>query len=169
MEEAIYFSVLVLLIVVIVLTIVVATQARRFKRFEARVSMGGMGVSVDLYEAAKREVARASIASLSRLARIDRQLIEFWERERFLKPEDSERRFSLFQAEISDLEQKLAVALDEDKYQLASQLRTLYLECLRYARMHWASSPPYQAIRARVMEGLERIEGLGNGYDRMAR
>ncbi len=159
----------VLAVIVIILTVAALSQRERWKRFEARFGVGGIGFAVELHEEVKREVARVSLASMSRMARIDRQLIEFWEREKLLSPEDGAKRLSLFEAEVTDLETKLAAAFVEDQYQLSSQLRGLYWEYLRHARAYWASSPGYHAIRARVMQGLTRIEALGEKHDRSGR
>lgn len=161
MDDVILFGGVVLAVIVAILTVVVVSQRERLKRFEAKLGVGGIGLTVELHELVKKEVARVSLASMSRMARIDRRLIEFWEREKFLSPEDGANRLSLFEAEMTDLETKLAAASAEDQYQLASQLRELYWEYLRHARAYWASSPGYQAIRARVMEGLAKIEALG--------
>lgn len=159
MEEAIYIAEAVILVL---LAIVVITQRGRLKRFEAKLGLDSVGFSVELHEMVKREVARVSLASLGRLAKVDRQLIEFWEKGKLLTSDDSAKRMDLFATEVTELEARLESAPLEDRYQLAAQLRELYWEYLRHAREHWASSPEYQAIRVRVVRGLERIETMGN-------
>lgn len=114
----------------------------------------------EVREIVKSEMTRVSLQSLGRMAQIDRKLIDFWERERFLSPEEGGERLALFEKELDDLETKLLTAPIEDRYQIASLLRELYREYLRYAREYWASSQGYQLIRNRVMEGLTRIEAL---------
>lgn len=94
------------------------------------------------------------------MARVDQRLIDSWERERHLMPDDGAERLSLIEGEITILELELAQARQEDKFQVAIVLRELYWKYLTHARQHWASSPGYQTVRARVMDGLKRIEAL---------
>jgi hypothetical protein len=150
---------------VVILLIIVATQARRIKRVETKVSLTGIGVSVELHELVKREVGKAAISSLGRLARIDRELIEIWEKKSQPQREDGEKQLSLLETAISEIERKLETAAAEDIYALASQLRELYWQLLQSARNHYASSAPYQATRARVMTGLTKIEALARTHE----
>ena len=150
--------------VVLILAIAVTTQARRFKRFETKASLTGIGVSVELHELVKREVGKASMSSLGRLAKIDRELIDIWEKKALLQREDGEKRLSLLETAISEIERKLEGSAPEDIYPLASQLRGLYWQLLQSARDHYASSAPYQAIRSRVMTGLAKIEALSRTH-----
>jgi len=124
-----------------------------------------VGLTVELHELVKKEVARVSLASLGRLARVDRELIDFWERTRFLTSEDSARRLGLIQSEVFELERKFRAAPAEDKYHLAFQLREFYWKWLEFGRQHFASSESYQQIRQQVMAGLAEIEQIGASGD----
>lgn len=109
----------------------------------------------------RREVARIALASLGRLARMDRELIRFWEGEQLLSSAQSSERLTLVEREVAELEALLRAAPSEDRYHIAVQLRELYWKLLHHARQHWASSEGYQTIRARVIAGLQRIESMG--------
>lgn len=152
-------------VVLAVLAIVVITQRQRIASIEADFGLDGVGLSVKLHEMVKREVARVSLASLGRLARIDRELIEYWEKEKFLQPEDGAKRLALLDTEVTEIERKLSSAEPEDRVHLATQLRELYWKYLQHARAYWASSEGYQTIRRRVIEGLNRIEEMGQNSD----
>jgi hypothetical protein len=118
--DTVSFVLLVVAAVVVILAIAVATQARRFKRFETKASLTGVGVSVELHELVKREVGKASMSSLGQLVRIDRELIEIWEKKAQPQREDGEKQLSLLATAISEIERKLEAAASEDMYALAS-------------------------------------------------
>lgn len=162
MDDLLLYGGIALAVFVGVLIVVVVSQRARLKRFEARLGVGGIGLTVELTDLVKREVARVSLASLGRITKVDRELIDFWEKERHLTSEDSIRRLELIAQEVSSLESRLETAPLEDKYHLAVQLRELYWKHLQFGRRHWASSSGYQAIRARTIEGLKRIESMGS-------
>ena len=161
MDDLLLYGGIVLAMFVAVLVAVVVSQRERMKRFEAKLGVGGIGLTVELSELVKKEVARVSLASLGRIAKVDRELIDFWEKERDLSAEDSTKRLELIANEVADLEARLKDAAPEDKYHLAVQLRELYWKHLQFGRQHWASSSGYQAIRARTIDGLKRIEDMG--------
>lgn len=161
MDDLILYAAVALVVFVAMLVAVAVSQRDRMKRFDAKVGLGGVGLTVELHELVKKEVARVSMASLSRLARVDRELIDFWERARFLTSEDSARRLGLIQSEVAELEEKFRAAPAEDKYHLAFQLRELYWKWIEFGRQHFASSEGYQQIRQRVMAGLVEIEQIG--------
>lgn len=165
MDDLILYAAIALALFVVVLVGVVVSQRERMKRFEAKLGMSGVSLTVELHELVKKEVARVSLASLSRLARVDRELIDFWERAQFLTSEDSAHRLGLIQSEVTELEKKFRVAPVEDKYHLALQLRELYWKWLEFGRQHFASSDSYQQIRQQVIAGLAEIEQIGVADD----
>jgi len=160
MDSAVLIGAIVLAVVVLVLVGIVITQRERLRRFEAKFGVGGIGLTIELSELVKREVARVSLASIARMAQIDRKLIDFWERGRFLTPEQGAERLSLIQDEIATLKAELTNAANEDTFQIAMQLRELYSKLLTYAREYWASSNKYVKTRDAVVAGLKRLEGL---------
>jgi hypothetical protein len=164
-DDAIAIGGIVLAVVVLALIGIVINQRDRLKRFEAKFGVGGIGLTVELSDLVKREVARISLASVARMAHMDQRLIEFWERERFLTPEEGAARISLLEDEIMRLERDLANAASEDKFQLAMQLREFYSRLLTHAREHWASSANFVQIRERVVAGLKGIERLASQRD----
>lgn len=91
---------------------------------------------------------------------LDRKMIDYWEREGIHKHEDSEPKLRLLEQSVAELEQSFSKASDSEKTNLGFALREMYWGYLRHARSHYASSPAYQAIRARVLEGLSRLESL---------
>ena len=163
MDDLILYAGVALALFVTVLVGVAVSQRKRLKRFEAKLGMGGVGLTVELHELVRKEVARVSLASLGRLARVDRELIDFWERGRLLTSEDSARRLGLIQNEVAEVEKKFRAVPAEDKYHLALQLRELYWKWLEFGRQHFASSESYQRIRQQVMTGLAEIEQIGAG------
>lgn len=165
MDELILYAAVALVLVVAVLVSLVVSQRERMKRFDAKLGMSGVGLTVELHDLVKQEVARISLASLGRLARVDRELIDFWEQGQFLTSEDSTRRLGLIQSEVAELEKKFRAAPAEDKYHLALQLRELYWKWLDFGRLHFASSVGYQQIRQQVMAGLDNIEQVGFAGD----
>jgi len=162
LEDLLLYGGIVLAIFVGILVAVVVSQRERMKRFEAKLGVGGIGLTVELSDLVKKEVARVSLASLGRIAKVDRELIDVWEKERYLSAEDSTKRLELIASEVANLETRLREAPPEDKYHLAVQLRELYWKHLQFGRQHWASSSGYQVIRARTIEGLKHIEEMAN-------
>ena len=160
MDSVVAIGGVVLAVVVLVLIGVVINQRDRLKRFEAKFGVSGIGLTIELSDLVKREVARVSLASVARMAQIDQKLIDFWERGRLLTSEHGAERLSLLQDEIAMLETELANAVNEDKFQIAMQLRELYTKLLSHAREYWASSSKYIQTRDRVVAGLKRIEDL---------
>lgn len=166
MDDLILYAAVALAMFVAVLMGAVVSQRTRMRRFEAKVGLGGVGLTVELHDLVKKEVARVSLASLGRLARVDRELIDFWERApRSLTSEDSARRLGLIQSEVAELERKFRAAPAEDRYHLALQLRELYWKWLNFGRQHFASSEGYQKIRQQVVAGLAEIERIGGSGD----
>lgn len=158
MKEVVYCAALLLFLVIAGVFI---SERSRMKKMAATLGLNGISFSVELHELVKKEVARVSLASLGRLARVDRELIDFWERGRLLSPEDSARRIGLIESQVTEVEKKLRSAPIEDRYQLALQLRDLYWKWLEYGRQHFASSEGYQTIRGKVIAGLKEIEQIG--------
>jgi hypothetical protein len=148
--------------IIAVLSFLLFTQRKRIASVETKFTLNGVNFSVKLHELVKLEVARVSLASIGRLAHIDRELIEYWEREKYLQPEDGAKRLALFETEITKVENMFSTAEPEDRVHLATQLRELYWKYLQYARAYWASSQGYHEIRQRVIEGLIRLEEVGN-------
>lgn len=161
MNDLISYAAMGLMAFVIVLLGIVVNQRSRMKRFEAKVGLSGVGLTVELHELVKKEVARVSLASLGRLARVDRELINFWERGKLLSAEDSARRLELIKDQVAEVQKIFRSAPIEDKYQLALQLRDLYWKFLEYGRRNYASGEGYQRIRRQVLEGLKEIEQIG--------
>ena len=91
---------------------------------------------------------------------MDREMIDLWERGSLRSGEDSAKRLSLLQSTVSELERRLNTSSPDELFALGTQLRELYRQYLESARDHHASSPPYQAIKAQVVAGLEKIERL---------
>jgi hypothetical protein len=163
LDDLLVYGGIVLAVFVGVLVAVVVSQRARMKRFEAKLGVSGIGLTVELSDLVKKEVARVSLASLGRIARVDRELIDFWEKERTLSAEDSSKRLDLIAREVLGLEARLNDAPPEDAYHLAVQLRELYWKHLQFGRLHWGSSSGYQVIRAGTIKGLERIEKMAAG------
>ena len=136
--------------------VVVFNKRDRIKRVEAKA--GPASVSFDFYEAVKKEVARVSAVTQADMAKLDRQMIDFWESESFRDPERGVMRLEILEEEISRIESLFDHSSDDDKYRSASQLRELYREYLRHARDYWASSANYQTVKQRVVAGLLKIE-----------
>lgn len=157
-DIAIFGGALFVVSSVILVFIVVLNQRTRLKRVEAKV--GFASVSFDFDAAIKKEVARVSAITQADMAKLDRQMIEFWEAESLRQPENGAARLELLRTEILRIEGQYDHASDDDQYRIASQLRELYREYLRHARDHWASSENYQRIRQHIVGGLEKIERL---------
>lgn len=157
-DIAIFVGIALLASCLILAFIVVLRQQTRLKRVEAKA--GPASVSFDFHEAVKKEVARVSAITQADMARLDRQMIEFWEAEPLRQPENGAARLELLRTEILRIESLFDHASDDDKYRIASQLRELYREYLRHAREHWASSEHYQRIKRQIVAGLEKIERL---------
>ncbi|SEQ55160.1 hypothetical protein [Nitrosomonas ureae] len=160
MDDLIGISILILVIVVLILGISLISERRRINRFIVKVDGSGLEFSVELRELVQREVNRATTETLHRIVALDKKLIEYWERESIHKHTDSESKLRLLEQNVTDLEQSFSRAAESEKPNLGFALREMYWQYLRQARSHYASSSAYQAIRARVLEGLSKLEVL---------
>jgi hypothetical protein len=149
--------------ILIAIVLVFISQRKRIKRVETKLGIDGIEFTFELSELVKKEVTRVSLASLNRIAKMDRELIDFWENEKNLSSGESAKRLKMAKAEISNLEEKLEKAVAEDKFHIANQLREMYLKHLQFSRQHFGAGGEYSAIRAYTIEGLKRIEELENG------
>jgi hypothetical protein len=145
-------------VLVTVAAFVIVNQRNRLKGVEA--AAGPLKLTFEFHELIKKEVVRVASISLANMVRVDREMIELWERSPFRLREDSEKKLELLKSMTDELEGRLQVLDGEDRYRAATQLREIYREYLRAAREHWASSSGYQEVKHRVVAGLERIERL---------
>ena len=157
-DIAIYGCIALLTAFVILSFVVVLRNSARLKRVEAKA--GPASVSLDFYAEVKKEVARVSAITQADMARLDIQMIDFWESESLRQPEKGAARLELLRIEILRLESLFDQSSDDDRYRIASQLRELYREHLRHAREYWASGDGYQQVRQQVVAGLMKIERL---------
>jgi len=163
MDETIVVAGIVLAVIVGALTVAVVTQRERLKRLDAKFGLDGVGLSIELHEMIKSEVARISLAALGRMARLDAQLVTLWEKGR-VSSEEASDRISLFESEITELEQKLESEPPQDKYWIAMRLRELYWDYLRCCRELYASSGRYNVARGKVMGGLAKMEAISGDH-----
>lgn len=116
------------------------------------------GWKIELREEVKREIELVGAGTLHRLAVLDTRLIDYWERTKFLRSDESAERLAIIEETVSDLESEFAKATQLERLGIGLALRAVYWEYLNRAREHHASSMPYQAIRSRVLAGLGNIE-----------
>lgn len=149
-----------LLVVVLILGVSIVAERRRISRLFVKAGTGGLEFSVELHELVQREVNKATTETLRRIVTLDQKIIEYWERESIHRYDDSEPKLRLLEENVEQIERAFSSAPETEKPHLGFVLREMYWAYLRHARDHYASSEPYQKIRNRVMEGLERLGAL---------
>ena len=114
--------------------------------------MEALGIKV------QKEVERVTYEAEGELASLDIELIPIWEAEYFKKPEDSAKKLDILESYVSKLEEQTKNKEGLEKVASITALRRTYIEYLRHARSHFASSKDYQHIKNRVLKGLENIK-----------
>jgi hypothetical protein len=160
MEQGATISIVVGLGLLIGLGIYLYTQRHRISGVGVTASLEGVKVSVELRELIRLEVNRATAEMLRRAATLDKQLIEFWERESLFGQEDAVPKFKMLQDNVAQIESQFESAPEAEKAQVGLVLREAYLVYLKEARSVYTSSPQYQQIRARVLAGLTKLQQL---------
>lgn len=105
---------------------------------------------------------RPTLHILKTLARADLTLLEIHQgtnpEYRTVSPT---RVLNTIESVVSELEQiLLEFESDPDAYaEIGMALRSAYTSMLRPAAEYWASSEPFQKVRERVVEGLQKLAG----------
>lgn len=116
------------------------------------------GWKIVLQEEVNRGLEVAAMRTLQRLAALDVQLIEYWEKDHMLAGEESAERLAVLEDTANHLESELAKAGQLEKLGIGLALRDVYWEYLNRAREHHASSKPYHEIKNRVLRGLKAMD-----------
>lgn len=116
------------------------------------------GWKIELRDEVKRELEVVATGALHRLAALDARLIGYWEKNKFLQPEESSERLAVIEEAVSSLEAEFVQAGHLERLGIGLALRAVYWEYLNRAREHYASSKPYHEIKERVLAGLRSIE-----------
>ena len=130
---------------------VVLSQTRRLSRLKLKFGEHSE-FEVELQMLVQQEVRRVNSIRLRELAKLDQLLIDIWEREgaKLLTGKQSSDSLREISESVARLEVEWVTAEETEKVDTALALREIYWLWLHRAREHFASSTPYQEVKAHV-------------------